>query len=1617
MKILATGDTSDQYTHYQFTRSTTETAVASSDPGQLLAGANLTLNADSVRNAQSQIIAGANLNATVRDLQNIGTPGERITTDNGTATAYRRQRQGGHDTHRTEETTYAPASVSQTITVPLAVYQEHTSAIGSGTELSDYKGSTFGQQADGAGEVNQTQRSQNTSNQTLQTDLPDSNNATGPGAVHSTQAYVKLPNSSLYNTTPNNNNNYLIETDPRFADYRSWLSSDYLLDKLKSDPATTQKRLGDGFYEQRLLQQQITQLTGQRYLPGYNNDEEQYKALMTAGVSFATEFNLKPGIALSTEQIGRLTSDIVWLVEQQVMLADGTTTTVLAPQIYALPQDTDLAISGALLGGKQVNIDSQQLHNEGTVLGQQSVAITTGTLDNIGGQIAANTVDINATQDISNLGGLIQADSRLTLNAGRDINIESLTRETSNRVDGNRFERVTIAGLGRVNVRNPDGQLYTAAGRNINLTAAHIINNGENSSTTMTAGKDINLATVETRGRDALVWDSRNYATETWSEEIGSQINTSGSLQLLAGNDLRMRGAQVEATQGDLQLNAGGDIEIEAAERSRGLNAAGHSTSRSYGSKRTLTTRDTIDNTYVKSSILSGQTITLNSGEDTTLRGAQLVADGDTQLTAGGDINVLAATETRHEERLYNEKKSGLFSSGSFGVTVGTKRRNDTTTTDQVIQQTSTLGSLDGDVNINAGNDVTITASDLLARQGDIRIEGDNVSLNSADDKYLRRNEVKTQQSGLTLAISGGVVDTIDTIVKSAERIDNADDDRLKALHAWRIGRTVDDVSKGADNLSNALSEDGEMKDSGVNLSLSIGASSSTDTTTNQSTTALGSSALAEGDVEITARGDAERDTAEQTQGDIHLQGALVEGNNIKLDAKDEIELVSAENTSDEDTQSKSSSAGIGISIGSDGLLLYVEASKSRGEINQSSDQYLETQLNAKQTAELTSGGDTILEGAQVNAERIIAKVGKDLTIQSQQDAEHYRQRQESLGGKVGIGLGGGSVASANINYSKLKADSDYRAVQKQSGLFAGKGGFDVNVGNNTDLQGGAIVSDANTDNNHLSTETLTYNSLHNKAEYDVESMSISAGTSGVSGGGYSSDIGSAANTTYAAISDGNIEVRSQPGMSLEELDNLKRSKEEAHETLERIFNEGMIDEAREQMELTQIAGEEIYQAIGDLGKVYDEDGNTIGYDEGYEPGGQFKTTLHALAGGLVATLGGGDFLAGATGAGLPHALSDEIGKLPTSEQRVLTAVLLGVAAGAVSGDGVAGGYTGLYSRQFNDEKTIAEQEATIAKLLAECQQLNCDLSGRVTDDASTKGTASAYIQELKEGIEALGETAAAITISVDKNGGVATLKAIGEALFDEAQDLPDLPRETLNQLEILGLKKEVARQQGDIATVERIDAQQAVIVTGFVAGAKGLAIVTRQAVESMGKLVGSGPEGTNVALEVDSLKNIGAKQREKSGLSTDGGIPEGGVEISNNNARQLLEKSRNTPPEKASEIVDSFDGKIKVTQGKQGDQFTITETGTAPGQQASGSYVTRESAGSTPAERIENLALPKNNTADVEGNLRLTRDQVLLEGKVKSQAGDPDFHPNAHGGGKQVHTDAYNDGVERVND
>ncbi|MDF7677081.1 hemagglutinin repeat-containing protein, partial [Neisseriaceae bacterium ESL0693] len=233
-----------------------------------------------------------------------------------------------------------------------------------------------------------------------------------------------------------------------------------------------QKRLGDGYYEQQLIQNQIMQITGNRYLDGYDNDQEQYKALMNAGVEYAKEYQLTPGVALSAEQMSQLTSDMVWLVNQTVTLPDGSQQTVLVPQVYIHAKNSDIAADNGRISGHNVNINlSGDLNNQGQISGAAKVSTQSHNLINEG-QISGNDLSLSAKHDINNQGGSIQAGHSASLTAGNNINInsslsqaDSHSRESSNHIQG--IDRVGSIEVGH---NNDNSALLTLnAGNDINL--------------------------------------------------------------------------------------------------------------------------------------------------------------------------------------------------------------------------------------------------------------------------------------------------------------------------------------------------------------------------------------------------------------------------------------------------------------------------------------------------------------------------------------------------------------------------------------------------------------------------------------------------------------------------------------------------------------------------------------------------------------------------------------------------------------------------------------------------------------------------------------------------------------------------------------------------------------------------------------------------------------------------------------------------------------------------------------------------------------------------------------------------------------------------------------------
>ena len=64
--------------------------------------------------------------------------------------------------------------------------------------------------------------------------------------------------------------------------------------------------------------------------------------------------------------------------------------------------------------------------------------------------------------------------------------------------------------------------------------------------------------------------------------------------------------------------------------------------------------------------------------------------------------------------------------------------------------------------------------------------------------------------------------------------------------------------------------------------------------------------------------------------------------------------------------------------------------------------------------------------------------------------------------------------------------------VTKQTGIYAGKERYDIQVKNNTRLKGAFIDSQAEKEKNRITTGTLTWENIDNRAEYKTGGHGIS---------------------------------------------------------------------------------------------------------------------------------------------------------------------------------------------------------------------------------------------------------------------------------------------------------------------------------------------------------------------------------------------------------------------------------------------------------------------------------------------------------------------------------------------
>ncbi|EOI3578680.1 hemagglutinin repeat-containing protein [Cronobacter turicensis] len=848
-----------------------------------------------------------------------------------------------------------------------------------------------------------------------------------------------------------------------------------------------------------------------------------------------------------------------------VMLKDttlGSTATISAQDSLALQAGKNITLTGANLtsGGDllmnawgDIAVNANQVNDaygqsgfrNNTNTSRSSVTYQGSTLS------AGGNLGIKAGDNLSVAAGDIKAGGNAALAAGGDLNLDAL-QTSKNSQNGKKETHST--GLDRTTVSAGDN-LTLSAGRDINAHAAAL---AAEKNIGVQAGRDVNLEAEATTSGDSYRSKKKTTINESVRQQ-GTELASGGNTVIVAGRDMNADAAQATA-KGDIGVTAGRDINLATATESDYHYKEETKTKKGFLKKTTTHTVSEQSATREAGTLLSGDNVTLKAGEDVLVKGSAVAGDGNVALSAGKNVEIAAATNTDSNWQLKEKKKSGLMGSGGIGFTIGSSKtrhelKEKGTTQSQSV---STVGSTGGNVTVTAGEQARVSGADLVAGKN-LTLTGDSVVIEPGHDKRTSDQKFEQKSSGLTVALTGAVVDAVNNAVTAAKDATKQSDSRLAALQATKSVLSGYQAVQGKE-----MADTTGEPNAGIRVSVSLTTQKSKSEQHQVSDQVTGSTLNAGNNLSINATGK----NHGANSGDIVVAGSSMKaGGDASLNAARDILLTGAANTQKTTGSNSSSGGGVGVSFGvgqgSAGLSVFANVNAAKGKEKGDGTDWTETTLDSGGKVSLHSGQDASLIGAQVSGSQVTADIGRNLTITSLQDSNHYDSKQSSVsaGGSFTFGS---MTGSGYVNFSQDKMHSTFNSVAEQSGIFAGKGGFDVTVGSHTQLNGGAIGSAATADKNSLDTGTLGYSNLTNKADYKVSHSGGGFSSSGSFGpqGALSaastlmSAVGSsghAQGTTQAAVSEGTITVHDTAHS--QDAGGLQRDVTQANDAISPIFN------------------------------------------------------------------------------------------------------------------------------------------------------------------------------------------------------------------------------------------------------------------------------------------------------------------------------------------------------------------------------------------------------------------------------------------------------------------------------
>lgn len=509
-------------------------------------------------------------------------------------------------------------------------------------------------------------------------------------------------------------------------------------------------------------------------------------------------------------------------------------------------------------------------NEDGNIQAYNRLWIATQHLDNSNGVLTSQNGNIRldqgssgaALQSFVNEGGILQSLKDLTLAFSQFDNAEN--------------SKILAGGLLSLTIGSDFTNMGTLwGGQGINLILSSLIN-GEKG----TIGADHGDVHIDAKNGNVTNYGViKNIDTNAGNLVIQTQnlMNDKGSILSNSNIDLQVAQNFTNQNGGEITAYNQGNIHFTGSDfdNARLLLAGGLITGSTSGD---------INNNNTNGYIYGSQGVTLTSN-------TQIMNNAQGQMGTGSGMLSLAANTL-----IFNVGGQLIADNGGIVVHASSSIRNGgwLQSMGDIQMITPTLENTKGSVVLDAGQDININASNVLAKK-DINMAGNTINLNTVKDSTKGDQFHKDSFAGLAVTATGIVSDAARAGFDAA----NAQASDMQTLNAANIGYAGLATGMGK---AGYLGKEGS-KTADYNLmgaSATIGHSSNKRHATETTTTDVGSTVMAGGKVNITAK------------KEINATASTISGNDIIFNAGGDINLNAGYKTTQTKVTASSNSFGVG---------------------------------------------------------------------------------------------------------------------------------------------------------------------------------------------------------------------------------------------------------------------------------------------------------------------------------------------------------------------------------------------------------------------------------------------------------------------------------------------------------------------------------------------------------------------------------------------------------------------------------------------------------------------------------------------------------------------------------